>query len=317
VAQPASGNRGTDGADVTAAGDERARVAWVALASVLVAVIAMAVKYLAFVVTGSVALYSDALEGIVNVITGVLAFLAVRISSRPPDRHHQFGHHKAEYFSAALEGLMILVAAVLILNEAWEAIQSPRSLSAPALGLAISGVATALNAGWAQFLIRWGGKMRSPALVADGHHIMTDVLTSVGVIAGLIVAWATGLAILDPIIAAIVALNILWTGWRLTRSSLSSLMDEAPARDVQRRIEAAIRENGEGAIEAHDLKTRNAGSAVFVEFHLVVPGAMTVEASHRICDRLEKAIAAEVEGAQIIIHVEPDGEGGHQRAIPL
>ncbi|MDX2159656.1 MAG: cation diffusion facilitator family transporter [Hyphomicrobiaceae bacterium] len=297
--------------------DERAVVTWVALTSIAVALAAMGIKYLAYAVTGSVALYSDALEGIVNVITGVLAYLAIRISARPPDRRHQFGHHKAEYFSAGVEGLMIVVAAVLVLREAWTAFQSPRLPTEPVLGLAISAAATALNAGWALFLMRWGGARRSPALVADGHHIMTDVVTSVGVIAGLVLVGLTGWAVLDPLIAAAVACNILWTGWMMTRSSLSSLMDEAVATDVSKLIRETIAANSAGAIEVHDLRTRSAGSVTFIEFHLVVPGKMTVADAHVICDRLEAAIGEAVQGAQVLIHVEPEGEVRPSRAIKV
>jgi cation diffusion facilitator family transporter len=297
--------------------DTRAAITGIALASVGVALAAMGIKYLAYVYTGSVALYSDALEGIVNVITGVLAYLAIRVSARPPDRHHQFGHHKAEYFSAVVEGLMILVAAMLILHEAWVAFQAPRQMKSPVLGLFISGLATALNAGWAQFLIRWGTAQRSPALVADGHHIMSDVVTSIGVIVGLMLATATGLPVLDPLIAAAVAVNILWTGWRLTRSSLSSLMDEAVAGDVAKLIGDTIAANADGAIEVHDLRTRSAGTATFIEFHMVVPGKMTVADAHRICDRIEAALENEVDGAQVIIHVEPEGEARPATAIRL
>lgn len=299
--------------------DQRAKITWIAAASIVVALVAMGIKYLAYVVTGSVALYSDALEGIINVITGLLALLAVRVSARPADRHHQFGHHKAEYFSAVVEGLLIVVAAVMILREAWGAFQSPRMLSAPVLGLLISTGATALNAGWAQFLIHWGRSNRSPALVADGHHIMTDVATSVGVIAGLILAYITGWPILDPLLAAAVAMNILWTGWRLTRSSLSSLMDESvPAAELERiRASIAASAAGLGAIEVHDLRTRHAGPVTFIEFHLVVPGEMTVAESHRICDRLENAIGETIEGAEVLIHVEPEGEAGRRGRISL
>lgn len=296
---------------------DRSDITWVAAASVLVALVAMGIKYLAFVKTGSVALYSDALEGIVNVVTGVLAYIAIRISSRPADRRHQFGHHKAEYFSAAVEGALIFVAAVLILREAWDAIQHPRSLTEPVLGLAISTAATALNAGWAWFLISWGGKRRSPALVADGWHIMTDVATSVGVIAGLIVAQASGWPLLDPLIAAGVAFNILWTGWRLVRGSLSSLMDEAVDSDVAQLIHETIKAHGDGAIEAHDVRTRSAGPTTFIEFHLVVPGRMTVADAHRICDRLEDAIGEVVAGAEVLIHVEPEGEARPSGALVI
>jgi cation diffusion facilitator family transporter len=291
----------------------------VAALSILIALVTMGIKYLAYVKTGSVALYSDALEGIVNIMTGLLALIAVRISARPPDRHHQFGHYKAEYFSAIVEGLFIVVAAILILREALDAFRAPRSLTEPWLGLAISAVATAINAGWATFLIRWGGARRSPALVADGRHIMTDVITSVGVIAGLVAAEATGLPVLDPIIAVAVALNILWTGWRLTQSSMSSLMDEAVGAADLERIRSAITETaaGLGAIEVHDLRTRHAGPVTFIEFHLVVPGDMTVAESHRICDLLEGAIGRTIHGAEVLIHVEPEDEAGRRGRISL
>jgi cation diffusion facilitator family transporter len=295
--------------------DERAAIARVALTSIGVAIAAMGIKYLAFVKTGSVALYSDALEGIVNVFTGLLALLAIKVSARPADRNHQFGHYKAEYFSAVVEGVLIVIAALLILREAWAALQSPRTMTEPVIGLLISGAATALNAGWAQFLIRWGGVRRSPALVADGHHIMTDVATSVGVIVGLMVATLTGWPVLDPLIAAAVAVNILWTGWRLMQSSLSGLMDESvPAADLER-IRTSIAESakGLGAIEVHDLRTRHAGPVTFIEFHLVVPGAMTVAESHRICDTLESAIGETMKGAEVLIHVEPEGETGRRK----
>jgi cation diffusion facilitator family transporter len=299
--------------------DERAAIAWVAVASVAVALAAMGIKYLAYVKTGSVALYSDALEGIINVMTGLLTLLAVRISSRPADKQHPFGHHKAEYFSAVIEGLLVFVAAMLILREAWSAFQSPRSLTEPWLGLAISGIATALNAGWAMFLIRWGAQRRSPALVADGRHIMADVATSVGVIAGLVLAQATGLPLLDPLIAAAVAANILVTGWRMTRASVSSLMDESVDAAELTRIRDAIKAstNGRGAIEVHDLRTRHAGPVTFIEFHLVVPGEMTVAESHRICDQLEAAIGRAIVGAEVLIHVEPEGEAGRGGRMAL
>jgi|LNFM01.1.fsa_nt_gb cation diffusion facilitator family transporter len=290
--------------------DRNGSIALVAIASIVVALAAMAIKFVAYWVTGSVALYSDALEGIVNVVTGVIALVAVRVSARPADRRHPFGHHKAEYFSAVFEGALIAVAAVLILHEAWNAIQSPRMLAAPLLGLSIAAVATLLNAVWAVFLIRWGGQNRSPALVADGHHVMTDVLTSVGVMAGLVLAYVTGWPLLDPLIAAAVALNILWTGWRLTSSSLSSLMDEAVPREELANLREVIKAAalGKGAIQVHDLRTRRAGSVTFIEFHLVVPGSMTVAESHAICDRIEAEIETAMQGVEVLIHVEPENE---------
>ena len=282
-----------------------------AVTSIVVAGIVFGLKYLAYWVTGSVALYSDALESIVNLITAAVALYAIHVSAQPADRRHQFGHHKAEYFSAVIEGVLIVVAALLIFHEAYDAFLRPRALSEPARGLAINGLATAINAGWSYFLLTWGRRQRSPALVGDGWHLLTDVATSIGVIVGLALAMATGWQILDPALAALVAANILWAGWRLVRESVSGLMDEAVTAEVARHIRDVISSNAEGAIEAHDVKTRTAGRATFIEFHLVVPGSMTVAASHVICDRIEQALQAAVHDAQVLIHVEPEEEAKH------
>ena len=288
-----------------------------ATASIAVALLVMGIKYLAYWATGSVALYSDALESIVNVVTAIAALVAIRISARPADRRHQFGHHKAEYFSAVLEGVLIIVAALLILHAAWDVLKSPRLLTEPATGLAINGLATIINAAWSWTLIRFGRSWRSPALIADGWHLLADVATSVGVIIGLVLSILTGWAILDPALAALVALNILVAGWRLMRSSISGLMDEAVDSDNTRRIRALISEHATGAIEAHDIRTRTAGRATFIDFHLVVPGAMSVADAHRICDRIESALEAEIDGAEVVIHVEPEGEARHRGVLVI
>ena len=287
-----------------------------AVTSIVVAAIVLGLKYLAYWVTGSVALYSDALESIVNLITAAVALYAIHVSAQPADRRHQFGHHKAEYFSAVIEGVLIVVAALLIFHEAYDAFLRPRTLSEPARGLAINGLATAINAGWSYFLLTWGRRQRSPALVGDGWHLMTDVATSVGVIVGLLLAMLTGWQVLDPALAALVGANILWAGWRLVRESVSGLMDEAVTAEVARHIRDVISSNAEGAIEAHDVKTRTAGRVTFIEFHLVVPGSMTVAASHVICDRIEQALQAAVHDAQVLIHVEPEEEA-KQTGVPV
>lgn len=293
------------------------RTGRMAMASIAVAAAVLIIKYLAYWTTGSVALYSDALESIVNVLTALVAFAAVRISARPADRRHQFGHHKAEYFSAVLEGVLIIVAALLILNAAWGALRAPRAMTEPWLGLAISGIATAINAVWSWTLIRNGRPWRSPALVADGWHLFSDVATSIGVIAGLAISALTGWTILDPALAALVAINILVTGWRVVISSVSGLMDEAVDSDIGRRIQAVISESAAGALEAHDIRTRTAGRATFIDFHLVVPGTMSVADAHRICDRIERALEAEIEGAEIVIHIEPEGEARHRGVLVI
>src|SRR5690606_22088343 len=195
--------------------------------SIIIAFAVMGLKFVAWRMTGSVALYSDALESIVNVIAASAAFWAISVSHKPADQDHQYGHHKAEYFSAVLEGVLIVVAALLIMAEVWRSWQIQGALEQPWEGLAINGVAAAINAVWAFLLIRVGRKDKSPALEADGHLIMTDVVTSVGVIAGLIGAVLTRWYFLDPLLAFLVALNILWQGWKVITTSLNGLMDQA------------------------------------------------------------------------------------------
>lgn len=288
--------------------DKSGQLKLAAMASIAVALAVMGLKYLAYWRTGSVALYSDALESIVNLVTAVAALYAIHVSSQPADRRHQFGHHKAEYFAAVLEGVLIVVAAIAILHEAYGAFQQPRALGPMNEGMVINLVATVINGAWATFLVRWGRTHRSPALVADGQHLFTDVFTSVGVLVGLLLASFTGWQALDPALATLVAVNILWAGWRLMSESMSGLMDEAVTADLARLIRKIISDNASGAIEAHDVKTRQAGPATFIEFHLVVPGDMTVAQAHEICDRIEAALEEAVRGAQILIHVEPEAE---------
>ncbi|MBN9021142.1 MAG: cation transporter [Rhizobiales bacterium] len=287
------------------------------MTSVAVGLAVLGLKLLAWYVTGSVALFSDALESIVNVAASTAALIAISYSARPADANHPYGHHKAEYFSVVLEGVLIIVAAILILREAWWAYLDPRMFDAPAEGLAISAVASAINGAWSWVLIREGRRRRSPALVADGKHLFTDVVTSVGVVIGLVAAYVTGIAALDPLLAAIVAVNILWAGWRLIRESLGGLMDEAVPEKTLNQIRQVISTHAEGALEAHDLRTRHAGSVTFIDFHLVVDGAMAVSDAHEICDRIEKALRAQVHDAMITIHVEPEEKTKHQGVLVL
>lgn len=293
---------------VTAKDASKQKVATLAFWSIVIAFVVLGLKLVAWLLTGSVALYSDALESIVNVIASAAAFWAIRISHKPADQDHPFGHHKAEYLSAVLEGVLIVVAAMLILNEVWRTWQNPAPLEQPWTGLAVNGVATLLNAIWAWLLINIGRSARSPALVADGKHIMTDVVTSVGVFIGLVGAVYTGWHFLDPALAVIVALNILWQGWHVIGSSMSGLMDRAVEMDEHIRIRDIISANSKGALEVHDLRTRIAGRATFIEFHMVVDADMSVGESHTICDRIEDALKAEIPSVRVTIHVEPDDE---------
>lgn len=287
-----------------------------ALASAGVGLVVLALKFGAYWLTGSLALYSDALESIINVVAAGAAFIALRVASKPADGGHPYGHHKAEYFSAVIEGVLIVLAAILILVKAYDGILAPKPLEAPLLGLAVNAVATALNLGWAVILLRWGRAWRSPALVADGRHVMTDVWSSGGVLIGVALVAVTGWLILDPILAAIVAVNILWSGWVMIRDSVSSLMDASAPPEVLDQIAKIIATHSEGAQEAHDVRTRQVGSVIFIDFHLVVQGSMSVTESHAICDRIELALKQEVEGARVTIHVEPEEKAKH-KGVPV
>ena len=293
------------------------RAVRIAAGSVVVACLVLALKLGAWWVTGSVALLADALESVVNVAAAGAALVAVRLSAIPPDANHPYGHTKAEYLSAVLEGALIIVAALVILNEAWGAYHAPHPPDAPALGLAVSAVATTVNAAWMAVLFRRGRASRSPALLADARHLLADVVTSIGVLVGVALVVLTGVLWLDALIAALTALNILWSGSRLMRESVAGLMDEAVPADLLGRIRRAVSVHAEGAIEAHDLRSRHAGSVTFIEFHLVVPGDMRVVEAHDICDRIEAALKAEIEDAVITIHVEPEGKAKHHGVLVL
>lgn len=275
----------------------------------------LALKSLAWALTGSVALLSDALESTVNIAAALAALVMVRIAARPADDSHPFGHHKAEFFSAVLEGVMIVLAALLILREAWSGLLAPAAIHAPGLGLTLTLLAALANGLWARLLIRKGRSWRSPALVADGRHLMADVVTSVGVAVGLVLAVVTGWWMLDPLVAIAVALNVLWSGYVVIRDSVGGLMDAAAPEETVSAVMDVIAAEAGGAIEAHDLKTRSAGAVTFVEFHLVVPGETTVEAAHVLCDRIEDAIEARVPGARVTIHVEPEHKAKPDEAI--
>ncbi len=285
--------------------------------SLVVAGVVFGLKWLAYALTGSVALYSDALESVVNIVAAGVALIAVLVSRRPADSNHPYGHTKAEYFSAVLEGVLIVLAALAIVREAWPKLITPEPIAQLGTGMLVSLGASGLNAllGW--FLIRSGRKARSPAVVADGQHILTDVLTSVGVLIGIGLAWLSGWWVLDPLLAIAVAINILWVGWRLVRDSVGGLMDESipelELADIRNALNyALVGLASEGKVlEVHDLRTRRAGPRTFVEFHLVVPGSTSVEQAHQICDRLENALKAQIDGVHTTIHVEPDHKAKH------
>lgn len=293
------------------------RVIGLAIGSVVVGVAVLGLKWTAYVLTGSLALYSDALESVINVAAALAALLAVRLSAKPADANHPYGHHKAEYLSAVIEGVLIVLAALEILRHAVAGLMNPAPLLAEPEGLLVNALAGVLNGVWCWVLITRGRALRSPALVADGKHLLTDVLSSAGVLVGVGLAIVTGWSVLDPALAALVAVNILWSGWGLVSESVGGLMDQAAPADELDRIRTIISANADGAIEAHDVRTRAAGRATFVDFHLVVDGGKTVGEAHEICDRIEAALKAEFAQIVITIHVEPEHKAKHSGIVVL
>jgi cation diffusion facilitator family transporter len=292
-----------------------------AVASIGAGLAVLALKFTAARVSGSAALFSDALESLVNVGASSLALYALIGAAKPADRQHPYGHAKVELLSAVATGALILIAAVLILERAYVAFRHHAPL-APMTGglgegLALNASAGALIAVWAYLLRRAGAAYRSPALAADARHLYSDVLSTIGIIGGLLIATVTGLSVLDPVIAVGIALQIAYAGGRTVLESLSGLLDEAPPPAMLARINELVRAHGTGAIEAHDFRTRQAGSASFLEFHLVVPGTMSVSAAHEICDAIEEALKQEIPGVVITIHVEPEQKAKHEGVVVM
>ncbi len=277
-----------------------------AAGSLVLGCLVLGLKIAAWGLTHSAAFFSDALESTVNVAASLIALAALRFAARPADDNHPYGHTKAEFFAAVIEGVLIVLAALAIFREALAAFLAPVPLGALPLGIALNGAATVANGAWSWWLLREGRKLHSPALVADGRHLLADVVTSVGIVAGVALVALTGLRALDPALAAATGVYVLWSGMATIGASVGGLMDAAPAESVLRRIRELVAANAAGAIEAHDLRTRQAGRVMFLEFHLVVPGTMTVAESHAICDRIEAALRAEMTQLMISIHVEPE-----------
>ncbi|UWQ33138.1 cation diffusion facilitator family transporter [Leisingera sp. M527] len=285
---------------------QRLSAGQLATGSILIALAVMGLKTAAWVMTGSVALLSDALESLVNIGGAVMAWFAVRYAQRPPDAGHPFGHHKAEYFSAVAEGILIVIAALVIVHEAVNALGRPAAAEWGTAGMVVNAMAMGVNLVWARVLLRAGRRLHSPALSAGGRHLMSDVWTSAGVLLGLVLALASGWAVLDPLLALLVAVNILREGWLVIAASVNGLMDTAAPEGERAEVEEIIHSSAAGALQVHGLKTRRAGRALFVECHMVVNGSMTVQEAHDICDRVEGALRKAFPDAQPVIHVEPE-----------
>jgi len=273
--------------------------------SIAAAVLTIAFKFGAYWFTGSVGLLSDAMESGVNLVAALVAFWALTLAAKPPDEEHAFGHSKAEYFSSGMESALIVVAAVSIGIAAWSRLLHPQPLEQIGLGLGLSLVATGINAGVAWILLRAGRRLRSITLRADAHHILTDVWTSLGVLVGILLVKLTGWLVLDPIIALLVAVNIIWTGVRLFRETASGLLDRSLPHEEQQAIQDVLAAYDQQGIIFHALRTRAAGSRRFVSFHILVPGDWSIKQGHDLCEEIELEIARKLPSTHVTTHLEP------------
>lgn len=278
------------------------KVAWLSVAAALLTI---GLKLWAFVVTGSISLLSDAAESVVNLVAAVVALVAIRVAAIPADHNHHYGHGKAEYVSAWLEGAMIMVAATVIVVGATARLLSPRALESVGFGLVLTAAATLVNLSVGQFLIRVGRQHRSLALEADGRHLMTDVWTSVGVIVGVAAVAVTGWLRLDPVIALLVAANIVVVGARLVRRSTAGLMDHALSEADHERIVGVLDEFRSAQVHFHALQTRESGRRRFVSVHVLVPGAWSVQQGHDLLENLEDRLCAVLPDSEVHTHLEP------------
>ncbi len=265
----------------------------------------MGLKFSAWSVTGSVGLLSDAMESTVNLAAGVLMLVALRVSALPPDENHQYGHEKAELFSAAAEGLMIVLAASLIVWTAIERLLHPRTIEQVGVGLAVSLGAAGINLAVGLVLLRAGRRHQSRALSADGRHLLTDVYTSGGVLVGLVLVAFTGWRPLDPLIALAVGVNIVITGVKLLWSSVDGLMDPPVSPEELARIQAVIETYQAQGVAFHALRSRVAGHRRFVSVHVLVPGRWTVSQGHDLLERFEGELRATLDNLHVFTHLEP------------
>jgi cation diffusion facilitator family transporter len=275
--------------------------AWLSIAA---AIITIALKAIAYLLTGSVGLLSDALESLVNLVGAIMALAMLTIAARPADEDHAYGHSKAEYFSSGVEGTLILIAAVSIIITAIPRLITPKPLEQIGLGLGVSVAASLVNLIVALILLRAGKRYNSITLEADAHHLMTDVWTSVGVLAGVGAVALTGWERLDPIVAFLVAANIVWSGVRIVRMSALGLMDTSLSTDEQNLVRNALKRYMQNGVQYHALRTRQSGSRRFVSVHIIVPGRWTVQRGHRLLESIEADIRHALPGVTVFTHLE-------------
>jgi cation diffusion facilitator family transporter len=276
-----------------------------AFLSIGAAILTIALKSGAYFLTGSVGFLSDALESGVNLVAAIFAVWALTIAAKPPDEEHTFGHSKAEYFSSGFEGALILVAAVSIAIAAIPRLLNPQPIEQVGLGLALSVVASAINGGLGIVLLKAGKRLHSITLRADAHHLIADVWTSVGVLIGILLVSVTGWLILDPLIALLVAVNIVWTGVKLIRESGSALLDASIPLAERKIINEILLPYDRQKVKFHAIRTRIAGKRRFISLHVLVPGEWTVQCGHNLCEEIESAICKTLPNTHVFTHLEP------------
>ena len=293
---------------MTSNGEEsrrRKRLIRIISVAIVVSLVTISMKTGAWLVTGSVGLLSDAIESVVNLIAALVGLVVILWSTRPPDEDHAYGHEKADYVSAGFEGALILLAAFTIAYAAIERLINPAGLTEVGIGLAISLAATLIKLGAATLLMRTGRQEQSLTLEADGRHLMTDVWTTIGVVVGVALVWLTGFERLDPVIALVVAANIVRTGSSLVRDSMSGLMDKALPEDDLAAVQSVLHRYSKETVEFHALRTRKSGRRSFISVHVLVPGEWTVKAGHDFAEKVEEDLRKAVGQATIFTHLEP------------
>jgi cation diffusion facilitator family transporter len=288
-----------------------------ALLSIAAALATIALKAIAWWLTDSVGLLADALESLINLAAAVLAFSMLTVAARAPDEDYAFGYSKAEYFSSGIEGVLIFAAAIAIAVAAADRLVTPRPLENIGIGLAVSAAASAINLAVALRLLRAGRELRSVALEADAHHLMTDVYTSAGIIAGVAAVWLTGWQRLDPLLALAVSAYIVWTGFGLVRRSYHGLLDHALPEEDLRVMNGVLEPFKAQGIDFHAVRTRQAGARSFVTLHVLVPARWSVAHGHRVGHEVEDAIRAALPGISVLTHVEPLGRPESYQDIGL
>jgi cation diffusion facilitator family transporter len=278
------------------------RFAWLSIGAALAT---MGLKASAWLLTGSVGFLSDAAESVVNLVAAIVALIVLQLAARPPDQEHEYGHGKAEYFAAGVEGVLIVLAAGSIAWAAIDRLRDPQELESVGIGIAVSIAAAAINLAVATVLVKEGRRHRSITLEADGRHLATDVWTSVGVVVGVAAVSLTGWEVLDPIIALLVAANIVVAGAVLVRRSTGGLMDQAVSAVDRAEVDRVLERHRSEGVQFHALRTRQSGQRAFISLHVLVPGAWTVQRGHDLLERVEEELAAAVPNASVFTHLEP------------